>query len=363
MSEISRTDARRMAVRAQWLTAHRPDSLADAATKLAAVQVDATAYVAPNADLVFWSRLGDQTSRADLAEALDQGELVEVLGFLRPADDVALFTAEMAAWPGADPPSWRAAVARWLEQNDAAREHVLQVLRSEGPLRARELDTDFAVSWRSSGWNDTKNIQMMLERLEERGEVAVSHREGKERIWDLAERIHPDVTPVPLDEALRVRAERRLRSLGIARAVTRETPVEPLGVGKIGVEVTVEGLRGRWRIDDSLMDQPFEPRTALLSPLDRLVFDRKRMAELFEFDYALEMYKPVEVRRWGYFALPVLDGDRLVGKIDAEADHRHGHLHVHVIHRDEPWTSDLHERVVAEIESLGRYLDLEVLLP
>lgn len=363
MRELSRADARRVAVRAQLLDARRPDALLEAAAGLGAIQVDITAYLAPSADLVVWSRLGDRTSRDDLAEAIDGRDLVEVQGFLRRCEDIALFTAEMAAWPGADPPAWRAGLARWVEQNDHAREQVLQVLRSEGPLPARAIDVEVAVGWRSSGWNHHKNIPMLLERMSERGEVAVSHREGKERIWDLAERIYPAVAPVPLEQALRIRAERRLRSLGIARARTRETPVEPLAVGEVGERVRVEGLRGHWQVDPALLDDDFAPRTALLSPLDRLVFDRKRMEELFAFDYALEMYKPAVARRWGYYALPVLHGDRLVGKVDAEADRRHGQLHVHAVHADEPWPAAVRDGVEAELASLGRYLDLEVLLP
>ena len=363
MRELSPDQARRIAVRAQLLTAERPRTVLEAARGLTAIQVDVTLYLAPSAELVLWSRLGDLLAPGELAEAVEERELVEVHGLLRPAEDVALYTAEMAAWPGTNPPAWRAGLARWLSANDAAREHVLQLLRSEGPLPARDLDTEFAVDWRSSGWNNSKTIQMLLERLEERGEVAVSHREGKERIWDLAERIHPDVRPVPLEQALAIRAERRLRSLGIARARTRGTPVEPLDVGEVGEECTVAGLRGRWRIDASLLEEDFHPRTALLSPLDRLVFDRTRMEELFGFDYALEMYKPAAVRRWGYYALPVLHGENLIGKVDAEADHLHGLLEVHAIHEDEPWPPAVRDGVEAELASLGRHLGLEVALP
>lgn len=178
MRELSRADARRVAVRAQLLDARRPDALLEAAAGLGAIQVDITAYLAPSADLVVWSRLGDRTSRDDLAEAIDGRDLVEVQGFLRGCEDIALFTAEMAAWPGADPPAWRAGLARWVEQNDHAREQVLQVLRSEGPLPARAIDVEVAVGWRSSGWNHHKNIPMLLERMSERGEVAVSHPPG-----------------------------------------------------------------------------------------------------------------------------------------------------------------------------------------
>ncbi len=86
----------------------------------------------------------------------------------------------------------------------------------------------------------------------------------------------------------------------------------------------VEGVNGTWRVDPSLLGQPFSGRAALLSPFDRLIHDRKRTVELFEFDYRLEMYKPAAKRRWRYFALPILYGDRLVGKLDATADRNAG---------------------------------------
>ena len=102
----------------------------------------------------------------------------------------------------------------------------------------------------------------------------------------------------------------------------------------------IEGVRGKWRVDPAYLDvEPFDGRAALLSPLDRLVFDRKRMEEIFEFDYQLEMYKPAAKRRWGYWAMPILDGDRLVGKVDATADREGGVLRVNAVHEDEPFSA------------------------
>ena len=102
----------------------------------------------------------------------------------------------------------------------------------------------------------------------------------------------------------------------------RAPPASPTTSAPSARRRAVEGLRGTWRVDPAYLEDldAFEGRTALLSPLDRLVFDRKRMEELFEFDYQLEMYKPAAKRRWGYWALPVLHGDALVGKVDATAD-------------------------------------------
>jgi hypothetical protein len=108
------------------------------------------------------------------------------------------------------------------------------------------------------------------------------------------------------------------------------------------------------------LGQPFSGRTALLSPFDRLVHNRVRAAELFEFEYVLEMYKPQAERRWGYFALPVLHQDRLVGKLDAKADRKNGILQVHAIHEDVPFDQATKNAVYAEIEDLAAWLGLEI---
>jgi uncharacterized protein YcaQ len=114
---------------------------------------------------------------------------------------------------------------------------------------------------------------------------------------------------VAREEARRIRDEMRLRSLGIAR---------PQIVGDAGVAAAVEGTAGPWRLDPAASADGFAGRTAVLSPFDRLIHNRQRTFDLFEFEYLLEMYKPKNKRRWGYFALPVLHDDRLIGKIDAE---------------------------------------------
>lgn len=332
----------------------------DVARRLMAIQVDLTSHVAPSAEIVFWSRLGSTISREDVADLVGSGELVERRGFLRPAEDMALHTAEMAAWPSDDEFDQRNAA--WVADNQLAREQVLERLRADGPLPAKEIDAEFARPWKSTGWNNNKNVPMMLERLEEAGEVAVAHREGRERVWDLASRVYPADTPVPLEDARYERAARRLRSLGIMREERHRCIGEGEAVALVGEPARVEGIRGTWRVDPDLLDQPFRGRVALLSPLDRLVFDRKRMAELFEFDYALEMYKPAEVRRFGYWALPVLHGDQLVGTIDCESFPDEGELIVHRIGRDEGWKPTTDAGVETELTSLAHFLDLELVL-
>ena len=359
--ELSRTEARRAAVRAQLLTRDRPDGVLETVQRLSLLQIDLTSAVAPSADLVLWSRLGSAYSPQELRDAVDEQRVIELRGTLRPAEDLALYRAEMAEWPGAgELRDWQAYQRDWVTANDACRRDILDRLRSDGPLPSGELPDTCVKPWRSSGWNHNRNVAMMLDFLVQRGEVAVAGRRGRDRLWDLASRVYPDDRDVPADEARRLRDERRRRALGIARSRGPECPVEPLDVGEAGEPAVVDGVRGRWRVDPQLLGQPFSGRAALLSPFDRLLHDRKRMNDVFDFDYYVEMYKPAVQRRWGYYALPILYGDRLVGKLDARADREAGELRVAAIHRDVPFSKAMAEAVDGEIRDLARWLDLQL---
>jgi uncharacterized protein len=358
---LSRQDARRIAVRAQRLDAARPAGPLDLVRQLGFVQVDLTAAVAPSAELVCWSRLGSSFAPAGLDALRVDRLLVEFLGLLRPGEDIALFRADMRDWPGREPlRDWQAYVRDWVRANDACRMEIEQALRSEGPLPARELPDTCSVPWRSSGWTNDRNVTRMLGFMEGRGEVAVSSREERERWWDLADRVYPDGPVVPADEALVRRDRRRLASLGIARGRGPQCGAERSDAGEAGEPAVIDGVRGTWRVDPEQLGQPFRGRAALLSPLDRLVFDRKRLAEIFEFDYQLEMYKPAARRRWGYYALPILYGDRLVGKLDALADRRAGVLRINAVHQDVPFTPAMAAAIDREIRDLAKWLMLEI---
>ena len=359
--QLTRADARRIAVQAQLLSSSRPTDLSAVVRHLMVLQAEPTSAIAPSADLVLWSRLGPSYDVAALRDAIDEQVLIEHQGFIRPAEDMALFRAEMAQWPGAgDLSDWQVARAEWVDANDGCRCDLLERLRSDGPLPTSELPDSCEVPWQSSGWNNDRNVRMLLQLMVARGEIAAAGRQGREQLWDLAERIYPD-DPVPdVEEARRIIDERRLAALGIARAKAASSPGEQHGVGEAGEPAVVEGVRGSWRVDPSLLDAPYAGRAALLSPFDRLVQDRKRLTEIFEFDYLLEMYKPAAKRRWGYYALPILYGDRLVGKLDATADRAEGALVVHAVQEDEPFPAATTAAVRAEIASLAAWLDLEL---
>jgi uncharacterized protein YcaQ len=337
------------------LHAERPTDLMTVVERLSALPVEPTRAIAPSYDLVCWSRLGAAYEPADPDDLLRERELYEDAAGIRPMADLALHLADMAAWPPWD------GTRDWLEANEMFGNEILDILDADGPLPSRDVHATAQVPWQSSGWNVDRNVRMMLECLLARGEVAVNGRVGDQKRYDLAERVYPSgVHAVPREEARAARERARLGALGIARAKGTRIPGEPIHVGRAGEPAVVEGVAGEWRVDPAQLGLPFAGRTALLSPFDPVVRDRVRMEELFEFEYVLEMYKPAAKRRWGYFALPILHGDRLVGKLDATADRKAGRLFVDAVHQDVAFTAAMTAAVDAEIAALASWLGLAV---
>lgn len=359
MHQLTKAQARRIAVRAQFLDATRPTDLVSLVERLTMLQVDPTSVIAPSADLVAWSRLGSVYRPTDLKRALEQDRtLFELDAVARPIRDLGLYLAGAS-----ERPSYQRS-RDWLRDNDRFRRDLLDRLARSGPLTSRDLPDTSVVPWPSSGWTNARNVTQMLEFLMMRGEVAILGRVGRERLWDLAERVYPADVDVPsVEEATRTRNERRLGSLGIARRKARAMPIEPIDVGEAGEPAVVEGVKGEWRVDPAAFGDAFEGRTALLSPFDRLIHDRVRALELFDFEYALEMYKPAANRRWGYYALPILHHDQLVGKVDAVADRNASVLRINAIHEDLAFTRGVTTAVRAELESLASWLGLAAVEP
>jgi uncharacterized protein YcaQ len=352
---LGREEARRIAVRAQLLDADRPSDLATVVDRLTFVQLDPTASIAPTADLVLWSRLGDAYEPANLQRAVEVDRMLfetdsqptrvePAVAMLRPTADLGLWLSDMAARPRYE------GSRRWFEANDGFRRRILDQLRDSGPLTSRDFKDSSDAAWQSAGWTNDRNVSQMLGMLLARGEIAVAARQGRQRLYDVADRVFPaGVAPIPAVEAQRIRDDRWLRSVGIAR---------PKFVGDAGIMIEVEGTKGVWRLDPEASAEGFEGRTALLSPFDRLSHDRVRAIDLFEFEYVFEAYKPASKRRWGFYALPILHGDRLVGKVDATADRDAGVLRVDAIHEDVAFDSQVGAAVLAEIEALATWLGL-----
>jgi uncharacterized protein YcaQ len=298
---VSLAQARRIAVRAQALDGSATEVL-DTVRRLGFLQIDPIATVATPQQLVLWSRLG----AFDLAELdrllWEERKLVEWGAFIWPIEDLPLIRARMRRRRGKY--AWERRGNEFLKENARFRRYVLRELERRGPLLSRELEADLMDPGDPSVWWGSRKVTLMLELLHGRGIVAIVGRRGKQRVWDLAERWYPETETVPLVEADRQLAEKRRRALGVWFE------------------------KGEWRVHPDAVDGSVPKRITFLSPFDRLIHDRERMEALFGFHYRLEMYVPKAKREYGYYVLPVLRGDRLIGRIDPVFDRKTGVLRV-----------------------------------
>jgi len=353
--ELTRDQARRIVVRAQLLDAQRPGDVVEVAEQLGSIKIDPTAAIAPCEHTVLWSRIGWSYEAGQLTKAVEGDRLLfEFDGTFRPMSMLPLMRPAMRRWPT------RESSRQWLAANDRFRTDVLARLQAEGPLLASQIPDTAQVSRPPDGWSGSNQVPLMLEFLMRQGVVAVAGRDGRHRRWDLAERVYPSGLPEYADdEAQRLLAERRLQAAGIAKQRSPWTRV-----GEAGEPATVEGSRWRFRVDPeaiaALEQDDDGGRVALLNPYDGFLFDRPRLSEVFEFDYVLEQFKPKPQRRYGYFAHPILMGDRFVGMLDAEADHQREVLRVNAVHEFLPFEPEEDDMVRAEIAELAEWLGLGV---
>jgi uncharacterized protein YcaQ len=332
----------------QLLDARRPKGILDVVNRLGFLQMDPTAPVARTEHLVLWSRLGAAFKPAQLArKTYVEHQLFEYRAFLYPTRDFPLYQGAISSWIEGKS---RGKAREWLAANAAFHRYVVTELRRRGPLRSRDLEDRAVVPWPASEWSGGRNTGQMLEILAGCGEVAVAGRDGNERLWDLGSRVLPKAErPRNQDAVRRELAARRLRNHGVLPAAEG---------GGLGVPVDIEGLGGSWVADEKLLATSFAGRAAILSPFDRLVYDRPRTQRLFGFEYRLEMYVPADKRRWGYYSLPVLNGERLVARVDAKADRDADRLRVLAMHRETHATRRDVEAAEGELQALASWLGL-----
>jgi uncharacterized protein len=368
---LSRIEARRLAILGQSLAGLRPEGMVEVATLLGRIQVDPTAVVDRAERLALWSRLGAY-DRDELRVALEEPprRLFEYVGFLLAIDDLPLHRPVMDRFPRQD---YRRGqyVAEWLQDNASFRAYILDELRRRGPLLSRDLDDRAEVPWQTGGWNDGKNTGRMLELLWRGGDIAVTRRQGSQRVWDLFEHVFPDADMERLpDEMVAIELmDRQLRASGFVSpgwgsALDYSLPARDVGEDSlradgIAVPVTIDGLPGEWLAHADLLDalkDPWQPRTTLLSPFDPLISDRERTETLFDFRFKLEIYKPTARREFGYYVMPILDGDRLIGRIDPVLDRKEKVLRLNAVYAEPDTPMEAAERVGPAIGELASWL-------
>ena len=366
--ELSLSEARRCAVSAQLLSGPRPESIVEVVERLGGLQLDPTSAVARSEHIVLWSRIGAYTI-GDLDRALYRDrKLFEYGSWILPMSEFELHRNAMQRYL-MGPTTRQRYVREWLAANASFRRYVVGELRRRGPLRSRDLADRAVVPWRTGGWNDGKNVGRMLDALWAAGVIAIVGRDGAQRVWDLAERSYPRPGPrLSNREAHSRRMAAQLRARGIARAGQFGFGVEgrlaswkdilrELISGGIATPVQVNGLEGEWYAHKSALERRrFVPRTTLLSPFDQLIANRERTEELFGFRFKLEIYSPAEKREYGYYVMPILYGERLIGRIDPLYDRKSRKLRIQAVHAEPDAPEAAGRGVAYAIRELARWL-------
>ena len=294
--------------------------------RLGSLQIDPISTVAPPQHLVLWSRLGPYDV-GELDRLLwQERKLFEWRAFIWPIEDLPLLRARMKR-RRTGRYSWERRGTEFLQTNAAFRRYVLRELERRGPLLSREIEDHPSMRREHHEWWGSRKMGLMLDLLAARGEVAIVGRRNGQRLWDLAERWYPPTEKVPLREAERLLEEKRFRALGVRLE------------------------NGRWLAHPDADDAPVDDRVTFLSPFDRLIHDRERTEALWGFRYRLEMYVPQAKREYGYYVLPILRGDRLVGRIEPVFDRRTSALEVKGV-----WWEDGAVPIEAPLASLERWL-------
>jgi uncharacterized protein YcaQ len=386
---ISRTLARQIAITAQYLASPRPncdaDGIMEVINQLGCLQLDPINVVARSHLLVLWSRLGNYDP-ALLDTLLWQDHcLFEYWAHAASivlTEDYPIHQMRMRSY-AKDSSPWSQRVRDWMEQNNTLRASILNVLRERGPLRSRDFEDTSVTAWESTGWTHGRNVSRMLDFLLMQGQILVARRKGSEKWWDLAERCLPiwvSYDPLPERDVVSRAAQKSLRALGIAteRHINEHfTQGRYPGLSEVLNELETAGqilrvrildedaeLPGKWFIHADylpMLEQVeviWKPRTTLLSPFDNLICNRKRTHLLFDFSYQSEIYTPKEKRRFGYYVLPMLHGDRLIGRIDPTLNRAQRTLVINAIYiePDVPITGEMGLAVANAIEELARFL-------
>lgn len=401
---ITPTTARRLAIAKQHLDAVRHDSTPDGIYQtirdLGCLQLDPLQTVARSHTLVVFSRVGPYNV-SDLDRLIyHDRKLFEYWAQAAShvlTEDYPIHHLRMRTYAKTDDP-WHIRIAEWIDANKKLRDTILREIRRTGPLSSRVLTEmgEAPKSWVSSGWTNDRNVSRMLDFLWMQGKIMVARREGLNKFWDLSERVLPEWTPrekMSEREIVSLAAQKSLKALGVAteRHISQHYIAgrypnlrERLGELERGGDIERVEIReasstrsrhspmpnegawkGTWYIHcadvplvEKLERDEFEGRTVLLSPFDNLARDRVRNVQFWNFDYKIEIYTPQAKRKYGYYVLPILHNDQLIGRIDPKMDRAQGILHIHAVHLEHsaPHDQKTARAVRDAIEELGEFL-------
>jgi uncharacterized protein len=354
---------------------------------LGCLQLDPTSAVVRSHLLVLWSRLGSY-ALTDLDKLMWQDRsLFEYWAHAAAivlTEDYPIHYYQMKAWRN-HKSAWGKRIRAWMTENQSLHDHILEEIRRNGPTPSQAFEDKSQAGWHSSGWTGNRNVSQMLSGLWDMGVLMVAGRnKGGHRLWDLSERVLPDWTPRDVlsnREVVYQAAQKSLRALGIGRLkdiqqhYTRGRYPDLADVlqtletdGRIHqAQIIEEGQPwpGIWYIhtDDlplleSLQNGAFQPRTTLLSPFDNLICDRVRTEKLFNFDFRIEIYVPKDKRKYGYYVLPILHGDKLIGRIDPLMNRKEKRLCINNVYAeaDAPMNQQTAAAVGTAIENLAAFL-------
>lgn len=393
MRTISLDVARRLAITRQHLAGLRPPANSAGIMKvmrdIGYLQIDPMRVVERSHLLVLWSRLGRYDpshldallwKKRQLFQDWAQATSIVL------TEDYPISAALKRSFATGDKP-WAKRIQAWLEKNKKARNAILNQLRLKGPLASDSFKTKFAEDWRSTGWSDGRNVDMMLTFLWAQGKVMIAGHEHNMKVWDLTDRFLPEWVSkeeLPDEELLGRVAQKSLRALGVGSTTQIEqhfirrccrdirkvlTGLEAKGLAvQVKINESERLFPGNWYIhaeDLPLLDRlaagEWEPRTTLLSPFDNLICDRKRTEQLFNFHFRFEVYVPKAQREFGCYVMPILHGTRFIGRIDPWMDRKKKRLVINAVYvePDAPLSEETGRAVATAIEDLTKFLGAE----
>ncbi|MEE8593514.1 MAG: crosslink repair DNA glycosylase YcaQ family protein [Candidatus Bipolaricaulota bacterium] len=340
-SKLSLDRARRIVIRSQLLSNSNPlagkDGVAQTIEHLGYLQIDTIAVVKRAHHHTLWTRCPDyQPSLLHDLVTIDRRVFeywAHAMAFL-PMSDYRFYIPRMERHRTTS----RAWLSEWKKEHGHVLDQVINRIRKEGALTSK--DFELSPGKKRGTWWDWKPTKRALEILFWQGHLMISERKNFQKVYDLTERVLPprtDTTSPTEEELGRFHVCRALGGLGVAqergirdafhianRSLIVKT-LEEMRQSKEVIPLSVEGLDGTYYALTKTLereDTPLSSRAHILSPFDNLTIQRNRMARLFGFKYTLECYLPEAKRKYGYFVLPILWRDELIGRLDSKADRK-----------------------------------------